>query len=67
MEDNIWQIDEGVYRVHIKNMDAYTKVKDFLNTDGHWYKKDGVIIAYDITVNENKLEKVKKILEEFDC
>ena len=66
MENNIWQIDEGIYRVHITDLDAYAKVKDFLNSnENNWYKKDGVIFAYDITVSENKLKEVKKILKEF--
>ena len=41
MENNIWQIDEGIYRVHITDLDAYAKVKDFLNSnENNWYKKD---------------------------
>ena len=68
MENNIWQIDEGIYRVHITDLDAYAKVKDFLNSnENNWYKKDGVIFAYDIIVDKDELKKVTKRLEEFDC
>ena len=68
MENNIWQIDEGIYRVHITDLDGYAKVKDFLNSnENNWYKKAGVIFANDITVSENKLKEVKKILKEFGC
>jgi len=68
MENNIWQIDDGIYKVHVRDMDAYAKIKEFLKSnENNWYKKDGVIFAYDVTVEEKKLKEVKKILKEFDC
>jgi|TARA_Y100000310_G_C20526166_1_gene736145 hypothetical protein len=63
---NIWEFGDGYYKVHITNIDAYEKIKDFLGIDqDSYYKKNGEIFAWDVTVEEKKLPKVKKILKEF--
>ena len=41
--------------------------QDFKIDEAAKYMKDGDIIAYDIMVDEKKLKKVLKRLEEFDC
>lgn len=63
---DIWEFGEGYYKVHITNIDAYEKIKEFLNIKkDSYYKKNGEIFAWDVTVEEKKLPKVKKILKEF--
>ena len=63
---DIWDFGDGYYKVHITNIDAYKKIKDFLGIDqDSYYKKNGEIFAWDVTVEEKKLPKVKKILKEF--
>ena len=67
MEKNYWQIDENLYKVHI-SADVYNELEqDFKIDEAAKYMKDGDIIAYDIMVDEKKLKKVLKRLEEFDC
>ena len=63
---DIWEFGDGYYKVHITNAEAYEKIKDFLgiNQDSY-YKKNGEIFTWDVTVAEKKLPKVKKILKEF--
>ena len=63
---NIWEFGEGYYKVHITDINAYEKIKEFLNIkQDSYYKKNGEIFAWDVTVEEKKLPKVKKILKEF--
>ena len=63
---DIWEFGDGYYKVHITNIDAYEKIKDFLGiVQDSYYKKNGEIFAWDDTVEEKKLPKVKKILKEF--
>tara|TARA_Y100001937_G_scaffold54459_1_gene75117 strand:- start:668 stop:871 length:204 start_codon:yes stop_codon:yes gene_type:complete len=67
MEKNYWQIDENLYKVHISS-DVYEMiVDDFKVEDVAKYMKDGETYAYDIMVKKDKLQKVLKRLEEFDC
>jgi tetrahydromethanopterin S-methyltransferase subunit G len=67
MEKNYWQIDDNLYKVYI-SADVYNELEqDFKIDEAAKYIKDGDIIAYDIMVDENKLKKVLKRLEEFDC
>ena len=67
MENNTWQIDENLYKVHISS-DVYGKLKEEFNiVDTAKYIKEGEVFAYDIMVDEKKLKKVLKRLEEFDC
>tara|TARA_E500000318_G_scaffold817_1_gene1117 strand:- start:113 stop:316 length:204 start_codon:yes stop_codon:yes gene_type:complete len=67
METNYWQIDEDLYKVHISD-DVYVEIKEDFNIESSCkYMKDGKIFAYDIIVDEKKLKKVLKRLEEFDC
>ena len=67
MEKNYWQINEDLYKVHI-SADVYNELEeDFKKDQAAKYMKDGDIIAYDIMVDEKKLKKVLKRLEEFDC
>ena len=67
METNYWQIDDNLYKVYI-SADVYNEVEeDFKKDQAAKYMKDGDIIAYDIMVDEKKLKKVLKRLEEFDC
>ena len=67
MEKNYWQIDENLYKVHISS-DVYEMiVDDFKVEDVAKYMKDGETYAYDIMVKKDKLKKVLKRLEEFDC
>ena len=67
METNYWQIDENLYKVHI-SADVFEKiVKEFSVEDTAKYIKDGEVFAYDIMIKEDKLKKVIKRLEEFDC
>jgi len=63
---DIWEFGEGYYKVHITDSEAYQKIKDFLGIDqDSYYKKNGEIFAWDVTVAEKKLPKVKKILKEY--
>jgi len=67
MEKNYWQIDDDLYKVYI-SADVYNELEeDFKKDQAAKYMKDGDIIAYDIMVDEKKLKKVLKRLEEFDC
>ena len=67
MEKNYWQIDDNLYKVYI-SADVYNELEqDFKIDEADKYMKDGDIIAYDIMVDEKKLKKVLKRLEEFDC
>ena len=67
MEKNYWQIDDDVYKVHI-SADVFDELEqDFIVDDIAKYMKDGKIYAYDIMVNEDKLQDVLKRLKEFDC
>ena len=67
MEKNYWQIDDDLYKVYI-SADVYNELEeDFIKDQAAKYMKDGDIIAYDIMVDEKKLKKVLKRLEEFDC
>ena len=67
MEKNYWQIDDNLYKVYI-SADIYDELEqDFKIDEAAKYIKDGDVIAYDIMVDEKKLEKVLKRLEEFDC
>ena len=67
MEKNYWQIDDNLYKVYI-SADVYNELEeDFKKEQAAKYMKDGDIIAYDIMVDEKKLKKVLKRLEEFDC
>ena len=67
MEKNYWQIDDNLYKVYI-SADVYNELEqDFKKDQAAKYMKDGDIIAYDIMVDEKKLKKVLKRLEEFDC
>ena len=66
MEKNYWQIDDNLYKVYI-SADVYNELEqDFKIDEAAKYMKDGDIIAYDIMVDEKKLKKVLKRLEEFD-
>ena len=67
MEKNYWQIYDNLYKVYI-SADVYNELEeDFKKDQAAKYMKDGDIIAYDIMVDEKKLKKVLKRLEEFDC
>jgi hypothetical protein len=67
MEKNYWQIDDNLYKVYI-SADVYNELEqDFKIDEAAKYIKDGDIIAYDIMVDEKRLKKVLKRLEEFDC
>ena len=67
MENNIWQINENLYKVHL-SADVFEELKKEFNVENTAkYMKNGEIFAYDLTVEENKLKEVKKILKEFDC
>ena len=67
MEKNYRQIDDNLYKVYI-SADVYNELEeDFKKDQAAKYMKDGDIIAYDIMVDEKKLKKVLKRLEEFDC
>ena len=67
MENNTWQIDEDLYKVHISS-DVYIEIKeDFNIVDVCKYYKKGDIFAYDIMVKEDELKQVLTRLKEFDC
>tara|TARA_A100001515_G_C4527955_1_gene195885 strand:+ start:289 stop:504 length:216 start_codon:yes stop_codon:yes gene_type:complete len=63
---SIWKFGEGYHKVYITNSEAYDKIKSFLgiNRDSY-YKKDGEVYAWDVTCEDKKLPKIKKILKEF--
>jgi|TARA_B100000035_G_C20892356_1_gene505564 hypothetical protein len=61
-----WSIGEEYRKVHIKNYDAYLKIKEFLEIKSDtYYSKDGTQFAWDVVVNEKQFRKVKRILKEF--
>ena len=67
MENNTWQIDDDLYKVHI-SADVFEElVKEFNIEDTAKYMKDGEIFAYDIIVTEEKLHRVNKKLKEIGC
>ena len=67
MENDTWQIDENLFKVHISS-DIYKQIKKEFNIENTCkYMKDGEIFAYDIIVDKDELKKVTKRLEEFDC
>jgi hypothetical protein len=52
--------------VHITNSKAYQKIKVFLGiSKDSYYKKNGKVFAWDITCENKKLPRVKKILKEY--
>ena len=66
MENNTWQIDEDLYKVHL-SADVFEELtKEFEVEDTAKYMKDGEIFAYDIMVTKEKLKRVKKKLKEID-
>ena len=67
MENDTWQIDENLFKVHISS-DEYKEIKEEFNIKNTCkYMKKGEIFAYDIIVDKDELKKVTKRLEEFDC
>ena len=67
MENNTWQIDDDLYKVHISAEVFEELVKEFSMTDTAKYMKDGEIFAYDIMDTKEKLHRVNKKLKEIDC
>ncbi len=66
MENNTWQIDEDLYKVHL-SVDVFEELtKEFEVDDTAKYMKDGEIFAYDIMVTKEKLKRVNKKLKEID-
>jgi len=66
IRDNIWKFGEGYHRVHITNSKAYQKIKVFLGiVNDSYYKKNGKVFAWDVTCENKKLPRVKKILKEY--
>jgi len=66
MENNTWQIDEDLYKVHL-SADVFEELtKEFEVEDTAKYMKDGEIFAYDIMVTKEKLKRVNKKLKEID-
>ena len=66
MENNTWQIDEDLYKVHL-SADVFEElIKEFDVEDTAKYMKDGEIFAYDIMVTKEKLKRVNKKLKEID-
>jgi len=66
MENNTWQIDENLYKVHL-SADVFEELtKEFEVDDTAKYMKDGEIFAYDIMVTKEKLKRVNKKLKEID-
>jgi len=66
MENNTWQIDEDLYKVHL-SADVFEELtKEFEVDDTAKYMKDGEIFAYDIMVTKEKLKRVNKKLKEID-
>ncbi len=67
MENNTWQIDEDLYKVHL-SADVFKElIKKFEVENTAKYIKDGEIFAYDIMVTKEKLKRVNKKLKEIDC
>ena len=67
MENNTWQIDENLYKVHL-SADVFEKlIKEFEVENTAKYMKNGEIFAYDIMVTKEKLNRVNKKLKEIDC
>jgi hypothetical protein len=67
MENNIWQINENLYKVHL-SADAFEELKKEFNVENTAkYMKNGEIFAYDIMVTEEKLKRVNKKLKEIGC
>ena len=67
MENDTWQIDENLFKVHISS-DIYKDIKEDFNIQSICkYMKKGEIFAYDIIVDKDELKKVTKRLEEIDC
>jgi|TARA_B100000497_G_scaffold87428_1_gene97517 hypothetical protein len=67
MENNTWQIDEDLYKVHL-SADVFKElIKEFEVENTAKYIKDGEIFAYDIMVTKEKLKRVNKKLKEIDC
>ena len=67
MENNTWQIDENLYKVHL-SADVFEElIKEFDVEDTAKYMKNGEIFAYDIMVTKEKLQRVNKKLKEIDC
>jgi|TARA_R110002020_G_scaffold34425_1_gene104722 hypothetical protein len=67
MENNTWQIDENLYKVHL-SADVFEKlIKEFEVENTAKYMKNGEIFAYDIMVTKEKLKRVNKKLKEIDC
>ena len=67
MENNTWQIDEDLYKVHI-SADVFEELKKEFNVENTAkYMKNGEIFAYDIMVTEEKLKRVNKKLKEIGC
>ena len=62
------KIDDNLYKVYI-SADVYDELEQDFKIDEApcKYIKNGDIIGYDIMVDEKKLKKVLKRLEEFDC
>ena len=66
MENNTWQIDDNLYKVHI-SADVFEElIKDFEVENTAKYMKNGEIFAYDIMVTKEKLKRVNKKLKEID-
>ena len=66
MENNTWQIDENLYKVHL-SADVFEElIKEFDVEDTAKYMKNGEIFAYDIMVTKEKLQRVNKKLKEID-
>ncbi len=66
MENNTWQIDEDLYKVHL-SADVFKElIKEFEVENTAKYIKDGEIFAYDIMVTKEKLKRVNKKLKEID-
>ena len=64
--DNIWKFGAGHHKVYITNSKAYKKIKVYLGISrDSYYKKNGKVFAWDITCENEKLSKVKKILKEY--
>lgn len=62
---NIWEFGDGYYRIHITSADAYEKIKEFLGIENDsYYKKNGEIFAWDVTVDKQTLPKIRKMLRE---
>ena len=53
MENNTWQIDENLFKVHISS-DIYKDIKEDFNIQSICkYMKKGEIFAYDIIVDKD--------------